>query len=105
VRVHDDFLDESVATPAVGVGEAVKQRVLSRTLDFVDQVAPFLVAEGLAVRDEKLQVACVGRIHMRKIDLVNDAVAHGKPDAGTGVVRRSNAVFALEVHRGSIPGA
>ena len=36
VRVHDNFLDEAIAALAVGVREAVKQRVLLGTFDLMD---------------------------------------------------------------------
>jgi hypothetical protein len=44
-------------------------------------------------------------INTRIVNLVDDAVAEREPKPATGVIGRSNALFALEVQRGSIPGA
>jgi hypothetical protein len=69
------------------------------------QVALFLVAKGFAVADEKLKVARVRLIDVRIINFINDAMAQREPDTATGMIRCPYALFALEVQRGSIPGA
>ena len=63
------------------------------------------MAKRFAVADEKLKVPRVRSIDMRIINLVHDAVTQREPDAATGVIGRANAFFALEVQRGSMPGA
>ena len=55
------------------------------------QVALFLVAKRFAVGDEKLKVARVGLIHVRIINLVDDAVAEREPEPATGVIGRAHA--------------
>ena len=93
MRIHSDFFDEAIAPLPVGIREPVKQRVLFQAFGLVEQVTPLLVAERFTIRDQKLQVARVRRIHMRKIDLVDDAVAEREPDAGTAVVRGAETVL------------
>ena len=93
VRIDDDFLDEAIAALAVRVGEPIEQCVLLRVFDLMQQVAPFLVTERFAIGDEELEIAGVGQIHIRKIDLVHDAVTEREPNAGRAVIRRADAVL------------
>ena len=50
------------------------------------QIAPFLVAKRFAVGDKKLEVARVGLIDVRIINLVNDAVRDRVPEPAAGVI-------------------
>ena len=93
MRGDDDLLDKTMAALTVGVREPVKQGVLLRVFSLVEQVATFLVAERFAIGDQKLQVACIGRIDVREIDFVDDAVAKREPNAGTAVIRSTDAVL------------
>ncbi len=71
----------------------------------MNQVAFFLVAKRFAIADQKLKVARVRLVDMRIIDFVDDAMAEREPDTATRMIEVPKPSFALEVQRGSIPGA
>jgi hypothetical protein len=57
------------------------------------QVAFFLVAKRLAIRDEELQIASVGLIDMRVVNLIDNTMAQCEPEATTGVISRPDTFF------------
>ena len=57
------------------------------------QVSPFLVAECLAVRDEELQIAGIGAIHIGIVDLIDDPMAKSEPNPASSVVSGADALF------------
>src|ERR1051325_1923631 len=91
MRISDDVLDDAVTPAGFRIGQPVIERALFRILDLMLQVAPFFVAEGLAIGDQKLKIAGVRAIHVGIIQLVDDAVAEGEPDAAAGVVSGADA--------------
>src|SRR2546423_15667297 len=93
MRVGDNVFNDPVASRRIGIGQAIKQRALFRVVDFMLEIAPFFVKKSFTVSDEKLQIASIGAIHIRIINLVDDAVAEGEPNAATGVVRRADALL------------
>jgi hypothetical protein len=74
VRVRDDFLEDAVASPGLGVGDPKAEGVAVQVFVGVVQVTPLVVAEGGAVRDKVLQVADLGPIDRWIVDLVEDAL-------------------------------
>jgi hypothetical protein len=74
VRIGEQVFDQPVAVLVLRVGQAVEDAIAFRVFDLVVQVALFLVAKGLPISDEKLAVACVRLVHMRVVDLINNAV-------------------------------
>ena len=52
-----------------------------------------LVAKCFAIADEKLKVARVRLIDAWIVNLIDDAVTEGEPEAATGVIRRTDAFF------------
>src|SRR5882672_7608133 len=83
VRIRHDILDNAIPARGVGIGEAVVQRAFFRIFEFVFEIAAFLMAKGLAVSDEKLEIAGVRTINIRIIDFVDDAVAESEPDTAS----------------------
>ena len=54
--------------------------------DLVGEIAPFLVTEHFAVRDEQLQIARVGLISRRIINFIDDPVREREPEGAAGVI-------------------
>jgi len=57
------------------------------------ELAFFLVAKRFAVADEKLKVARVRLIDMWIVNLIDDSMAQGEPNAATGMIGRPHALF------------
>ena len=93
VRIGEHVFYQPVAALAFRVGKAVKRAIALRVFDPVVQVAFFLVAKGFAIGDEELEVARVGLIHMRIVNLIDDAVAEREPEPATGMIGRAHAFF------------
>ena len=93
MRVADDFFDQAIAALGIRGGEPVKQRPLLRVFGEVIQIPLFLMAKRLAIGDEKLQITGVGQVHVGIINLVDDAVAQGEPQPGTGIIGGADAVL------------
>src|SRR5436309_7062042 len=93
MRIGDDVFGEPIAAGHVRVYQPVIKGALFRILDAMFQVAPLFVAERFPIRNEELQVARIRAVHVRVIQLVDDPVAQGEPDAATGVVRGADALF------------
>src|ERR1700761_3868013 len=108
MRLTDDFFDDAITPFGIRIGEPVKQHIFLGVFNQVVKIAPFLVAKRLAIGDEKLQIARVRRVHMRIINLVDDAMAQGEPEPGTGVVSGADAVLGAgspaRRHAGSAGG-
>jgi len=94
VRIRHDILDNAIPARGVGIGEAVVTACFfSRIFEFVFEIAAFLMAKGLAVSDEKLEIAGVRTINIRIVDLVDNSVAQREPDAAAGMVSGADAFF------------
>ena len=72
MRLADDLLDDPVASIRLGGSQAIQHRVGFRTFALVIQVAFLFVAKRFAIRDQELQVTCVGRINVWIIDFVDE---------------------------------
>ena len=93
MRVGQDMLYDPVAPVRFGIGEPVENTVPFRVFDPVIQVALFLVAEGLAVADEKLKIARVRLVDGRVVDFVDDAVTEREPDPAARMISGAQAFF------------
>jgi hypothetical protein len=93
VRTGEQVFDQPVAAPALRISQAVQNTIAFRVFDPASEVALFLVAESIAIRDEELKIARVRLIHMRIINLIDDAVAQREPEAATRVISRADALF------------
>ena len=93
MRIRHDILDNAIPARGVGIGEAVVQRAFFRIFEFVFEIAAFLMAKGLAVSDEKLEIAGVRTINIRIIDFVDDAVAESEPDAAASMICSADTFF------------
>lgn len=58
------------------------------------QIAPFLVTKGFPIGDQKLEVAGVGLIDVRVINLVDDAVRDREPEPATGMMGSADSFLA-----------
>src|SRR5664280_912904 len=83
------MLDQPVTTIAFRIGQAIERAVALRVFKLMFQIALFLMAEGLAVTDEKLKIARVRLIHMRIINLIHDAVAQCEPEPAARMISRA----------------
>ena len=97
IREHIFYPDDSCRWVPNWLGD--KQAIALRIFNIVIQVAFFFVAKGFFLVDQKLKVARIGFVDVRIINLVHDAVTQRKPHAATSVIRRADALFALEVQR------
>src|SRR5437870_5576197 len=88
MRIGQDMLDNPVPAIGIGIDQSVKEAVLLRIIDLMQQVAFLLVAERPAIGNEKLEIARVGLIDRRIINLVDDPVTQREPNAATRVIRR-----------------
>ena len=57
------------------------------------KVALFFMAEGFAIRDEKLEVSGVRRVHCGAVHFINDTVTYREPESAGGVVRGADALL------------
>src|SRR5215469_428310 len=82
----ENILHQAILPLWIRVSKPVKRSVSFRTLDLMNKVSLLFMAERFAIGDEKLEVPCIGLIHIRVVDLVDDTVAKCKPDATTRMV-------------------
>jgi hypothetical protein len=80
MRIGDDLLDQLVPPLSIVIGQSVIKSPEFGALDFVVEIPFFLMAERLAIGDEKLQIARVWAIDGGIIDLIDDSVAQCKPN-------------------------
>ena len=100
VGISQNVFNQPVAPVPVGVCQIVKKSPALRHLDFVVKVTFFFMAKGFAIRDQKLEVASVGCVNRGAENLVDDAVADGKPKSATGVVSSfTEKLFLLFIDR------
>src|ERR1044071_296684 len=93
MRVCENVLNDTIATVRLRIDEAVERTIALRVLDAVIQVALLFVAECFAVADEKLEIARIGMIDVRIINLVDDPMAEREPKPATAVVGRTRTIF------------
>src|SRR6185295_9251957 len=91
MRISKHMLYDSIAAARFRIGEAVERAIAFRVLDAVIQVALLLVAECVAVADEKLKIARIGTIDARTIHPVDAPMAEREPKPATGVIGRAHA--------------
>jgi len=93
MRVADNVLDQLVAAFLVAIGVADAEGLGMDVLEAGNQVALFFVDEAGAIGDQQLHVASLGMVDGGVVDLVEDAVGDGEPDAAGGGVGRADGVF------------
>ena len=93
MRIGQHAFYETVAAVRLRIRKAIKNAIAFRVLDQMDQVPLFLVTKRFAVTDEKLKVARVWLINMWIVDLIDDSVTEGKPNAATGMIGCADAFF------------
>src|SRR5581483_7669952 len=93
VRVGDELLGDGVAAAEVVGADPHGEGVGVDVVEVVLEVALLLVEEGLLVGEEELHVAGLGTVDGGVVELVQDAVRSGKPDAAGCCVSRRYGVF------------
>ena len=93
VRISDELLDDCVVAIGVLVGYPIAERFWRDTLDLAAQMAPFLVKERRAVRDQVLKIPHLRPVDGRVIDLREHASQEREPDAARDRVRGPDALL------------
>jgi hypothetical protein len=76
MRIGQDVFSQSVTPVPLRIYQFVEKSLALRYLNFVMKVALFFMAEGFAIRDEKLEVSGVRRVHRGAVHFINDTVAY-----------------------------
>jgi hypothetical protein len=74
VRIGDDLFHEPIPVTTVRGGHSIPEDIGFDTFNFVVQVAPFFVKEGLTIRDQELHIPGLWMIDCGKVDFVEDSV-------------------------------
>ena len=80
-RVGQDLLFDAIAALEAGVRQPERRDPVGQPRDLMSGMALLLRDETAAIGDDEAQVAGAGLVHAWIVDLVEDAVAHGEPDA------------------------
>jgi len=91
--MRKNMLHQTISTLRLGISKPVKRSVWFRILDLMGKVPLFFMAERFAVGDEKLEVPCIGLIHIRIVDLVDYTVTEGKPDAAARMIGGADSLL------------
>ena len=91
MRIGEGVFDYPVATVRLRIRQAVKQTITLRVFHRVLQVTFFLMAECLAIGDQKLKVARVRLIDPWIVNLIHDAVTEREPETATGMISCAHA--------------
>src|SRR5262249_1632842 len=86
MRMGKNMLHQPIPPLWIQVSKPVKRSLSFRTLDLMNEVSLLFMAECFAVGDKKLEVPGIGFIHIRVVDLVDDTVTEGKPEAATRMI-------------------
>ncbi len=93
VRIADHLLHQRVTPVAIAIMDADRQRVRVDVMELVDQVAPLLMEERLAIRDQELHVANLRPIDGGVVNFVVDPVRDCEPDPAGSRIGRADGVF------------
>jgi len=93
MRIGQDVFSQSVTPVPLRIYQFVKKSFAFRHLDFVMKVALFFMAEGFTIRDEKLEVSGVRRVHRGAVHFINDPVTYREPKSAGSVVRSADTLF------------
>src|SRR5947209_19616680 len=87
------MFDDPITAIRLGIGQPVEDTIAFRILNLVIEVTLFFVAKCFAIRNKKLEIARVRLVHMRIINLVDDAMAEREPKAAARVIGSAEALF------------
>jgi hypothetical protein len=80
MRMADQRLGDGVDPVAGDVLNLEAERGFADAVDSRPRVAPFVVEKGLTVGDEELEIANLGSVDRRIVDLRQDAGGNGVPN-------------------------
>jgi hypothetical protein len=93
MRIGQDVFCQSVASVPLRIYQFVEKSLALRYLDFVMKVALFFMTEGFTIRDEKLEVSGVRRVHRGAVHFINDPVTYREPKSAGSVVRSADTLL------------
>ena len=93
MRISKNILYQTIPASPVRISKTVEKTIVLRILDFVGKISLLFVAERFAIGNQKLKVPCVRLIYMRVIDLVDDTMAKGEPDATARMVGGADSLL------------
>ena len=91
--MRENMLHQPIPPLWIRVSKPVKRSVSFRTLDLMNEVSLLFMAERFTVGDKKLGVPGIGFIHIRVVDLVDDTVTEGKPDAAARMIGGADSLL------------
>ena len=100
-RIGDNPLDQPEAAIAMRARQQKRRDAVFERLHDRDAIALLLGEETLSVRDDQAEVADAGLIDARIVDLVENAVADGEPDAARFRERRADPALGARGPSGS----
>lgn len=86
-------LDEPVAAGGIAAHDPEGRDVFLEPFDLVYQIAPFLVKQLAAVGDEKLEVALMGTVHRRIVNLRENSFGNREPHTRAFAERRADRLL------------
>jgi hypothetical protein len=85
-RIANNFFGDRVSAVGIGIDAAIAECMVRNALHADSKVPLFLVEEGLAVRDQELQIAKLRPVYGWIVDLGNNAIPNREPEvAGSGI--------------------
>src|SRR5262249_39411369 len=93
MRMGENMLHQAIPPLWIRVSKPVKRSVSFRTLDLMNKVSLLFMAERFAIGNQKLEVPCIGLIHIRVVDLIDDTVAKCEPNATACVVGSADSLL------------
>src|ERR1035441_2688836 len=96
MRIADNLFGDGIAAIGIGIGAAIAECMVRNALHEHSKIPLFLVEEGFAVRDQKLQIAKLRPVYGWIVDLRNNAIPNREPEvAGSGIRSTYTGLVAM----------
>src|SRR4029077_2631214 len=93
MRISKNILYQTIPASPVRISKTVEKTIVLWILDLVSKVPFLFMTERFAIGNEKLKVPRIRLIYMRVIDLVDDTMAKGEPDATARMVGGADSLL------------
>src|SRR6185437_5178467 len=93
MRIADELLRNGIAAFGIGSNDANGRGVRMNVVQIILKVALLFMQKGLTVGEDQLHVTSLRMIDRRVINLVEDTVRKGVPDAARSGIRSGNGIF------------